>query len=117
MKLKSYFDSPYLRASDVAGREVECTIEKINVEPVKVGNNRPVAYFEELKKGLVVNQTRYDDLVGIFGEDTDDWIGGTVILFTKKVEYNKERVDSIRIKAAAKKTDAPEEDDDDEVGF
>ena len=45
-------------------------------------SNKPVVYFKEDPRGVVLNATRYDACTEIFGgPNTDTWIGGRVELF------------------------------------
>ena len=82
-----------------------------------------VARFEGKAKGLVLNDTNLETLETAFGPDSNDAIGGQVILFVDPdVRYGGQRVGGIRIKlpkkaaakekAAAKQTTAEFLNDD-----
>ena len=51
-------NSKYMNAGDVAGKRIPVTIKKIVLEKMNDGTEKPVAYFEETPKGVVLNATR-----------------------------------------------------------
>lgn len=130
MKISSAFPSEYLRASDLMGREVNATIKNVVLEEVgREREERPVLYFRGKEKGLVLNKTNANTIAALFGDDTDDWVGGEVTLFEAQVEYQGKMTPSIRVKragapkAAAKRemppavTSPPAADLDDDIPF
>lgn len=122
MKLSQAFPSNYLRAADLDGREPTLTIAEVITE--NIGDERKlVVKFVGKDKGLVLNKTNANSIAEITGaEDTDDWTGHKVKLFTAKVEYQGKRVPAIRIDAPAGKPSRVVEEpveapDDDSIPF
>lgn len=106
------FPSNYLKASDLNGRIVTVTIDR--VEDEQVGRDKewkPVVYFQGKDKGVVLNRTNAKAITQIAGTDeTDEWRGVAVALFATMVEFGGESVEAIRIKSpmrAAVKPPAP----------
>lgn len=97
MKIGAAFPSNYLKAEDLRGRAVLVTIDTVTTE--KIGDDhKPVLHFLGKDKGLVLNKTNANRIVEAVGSDeTDDWEGWTITLYSCKVDYQGKRVDAIRI--------------------
>ena len=92
MKVNAAFPSNYLRAADLDGKTPNVTISHVKSE--NIGDDlKLVVYFEGKDKGLVLNKTNATTIVELTGQDdTDNWKGYRVKLFTAKVEYQGKRV-------------------------
>lgn len=124
MKLNEVFSGNFLKADDLQGRTVRVTIAKVEVKEFDDGN-KIVIHFQGKDKCLVVNKTNANIIAENTGStETDDWVGQTISLCTKKVEFQGKLVPAIRVvledkpapapapKAAARTTEAePEETD------
>lgn len=103
MKIGAMFESKYLKKEDV-GNGITLTIRDIGIENVAMDNapedNKPVMYFHELKKGMVLNKTNANLLVHYLGsDDTQAWIGKQVILFDDpSVQFKGELTGGIRVR-------------------
>jgi len=127
MKRGDAFQSTFLKTSDLAGQEHECTIREVIMEVVEKEDDRetqkPIVYFEGKRKGLVLNVTRWDVLEEMYGEDTDDWLGKPVIVFPDTTRYKGKRVAcmSLRIPKGSELSGSQEEEppppDDDGIPF
>jgi len=98
MNINSAFPSDYLRASDIPpGRRVTVTIEGVSI--IKIGDDqRPVVHFQGKQKGLVLNKTNANMIIEITGSDeTDEWIGKSICLYSTKVDFQGRRVDALRV--------------------
>ena len=97
MELSNVFGGDSLKAADLQGREPTCIIS--NVEMKKFDNgNKLVITFEGKKKALVCNKTNASIIEEVLGSgDTDDWEGKSVVLVTKKVEFQGKLVPAIRV--------------------
>lgn len=108
MKLHEMFPSRYLKQADFP-EDMIVTIDKLCMENVapqdKAEEVKPVLYFRELVRGLVLNRGNGETLSGIFGSDDDgDWVGGRVIVYVDpSIMFAKKRVGGIRLKAAPRK--------------
>lgn len=101
MRISDQFPSDYLRAVDV---EEELTLVISNVDVQKIGDdNKPVLYFAGKEKGMVLNKTNAGTISQLYGDDTDDWRGEAITLFSAMVSFQGKNVPAIRVKAPSKK--------------
>ncbi len=92
------FPSKYLKASDVEDEHPTATIRHITREEVgRTKDMRPIVYFDEFEKGVVLNKTNATNISKLYGSDTDNWIGKSVVLGTAIVDFNGESAPAIRI--------------------
>jgi hypothetical protein len=111
MKVSEAFPSKYLRAADLQGKNVSVVI--LSAEYEQIGDdNKIVIYFQGKEKGLVLNKTNANNIATVYGDDTDDWTGGDLILFPAMVDFQGRTVEAVRVrvpprKAAAKSPAAP----------
>ncbi|HKP75325.1 MAG TPA: hypothetical protein VJT67_07255 [Longimicrobiaceae bacterium] len=91
----------YLKAADLGGRRVTVTFEEITLEEMKgEGGKKLVVSFVGKDKKLILNRTNADTITDILGTDeTEDWIGKSIVLFPSKTSYQGKRVDCIRVDA------------------
>jgi hypothetical protein len=127
MRRADLFPSKYLSAADLQGRPQVVVIESLSTE--EVGDERrmkPVLRFKDRTKSLVLNATNYDSIAFAYGDETDEWPGQPIELYSTVVEFRGRRTDGIRIRVphAAKqnapvpKAPAPAHQDlDDEIPF
>jgi hypothetical protein len=82
---------------------VIATIKDVQLESLKSREkgeeSKPVMYFKDLPKGLIVNKTNWGICAKLFGsDDSDDWTGERVALTTVEVDAFGDVVRAIRIK-------------------
>jgi hypothetical protein len=106
MKTNEVFPSKYLKAEDdiFDNGEVIATIKDVQPESLKSRDRgeetKPVMYFRELPKGLIVNKTNWGICAKLFNSDeSDDWAGERVALIKVDVDAFGDVVQAIRIKA------------------
>jgi len=97
MDILEKFPSPYLKASDLQGKEVRVKINRVGLEDIG-GEKKPVIYFEDKQKGLVSNKTNAVSIARQYGNDTDRWEGCGIILYPTFVDFRGERIETIRVK-------------------
>lgn len=117
MKSADIFPSKYLRAADLNGHEPIVTIDRVALETLG-DESKPVIYFHGKDKGLVLNKTNWAAICDITKEDdSDQWRGHKVKLFTARVDFQGKRVDAVRIDApkSGRPTPPPVEHIDDET--
>lgn len=103
MKISDQFPSKYLRASDFES-ETTVAIARVNIEEVGATQDRlPVLYLQGYDKGVVLNRTNSNTIAGLYGDDTDDWEGEAITLFTAMVSFQGETKPAIRMKAPRRK--------------
>jgi hypothetical protein len=94
------YPSRFLKAADIGDGERVLTISGVVFEAV--GEDRemkPVVYFNGEKRGLVMNKTNALRLEYIAGsDDTDDWVGLEITLYTELVSFGGKSGPAIRIK-------------------
>lgn len=97
MNINDAFPSQYLKAADLKGAMVKVQIQDVKME--EIGTDRKlILYFAGKQKGMVLNRTNARTIGDVYGDDTDDWIGKTVEVFSMKVDYQGRMVDGIRIR-------------------
>jgi len=96
MDINNAFPSKWLRSSDLMGREVRVTIERVEMETLGE-DKRPIAYFRNKQKGLVLNKTNANTIADMYGFNTDHWIGKEIVIYPTRVDFKGERVDAIRV--------------------
>jgi len=133
-KTSDMFPSRWLKASDFEDGDATLTIREVGQERIGQGkdaSDKFVLYFEDEAKGLVLNKTNVGTIAKLHGDDTDDWIGKDVTLYTTEVQFQSDMVEAIRVRskaprrpgAKAGKPTAPApaateaEDDEDKVPF
>ncbi len=110
-KVSEAFPSNYLKCADLADRPHQ--LHMANVEMETIGDDkRPVLYFKDAKKGLVLNKTNANNISYIYGDDMDEWAGECIELYPTTTDFQGKTVDCIRVrppKARAKKNSKAEE--------
>lgn len=97
MRISEEFPSKYLKADDLRGREVRVTIARVERE--KMGDDfKPVVYFNGKDKGVVLNKTNSYTIANAFGDETNDWFGNDIILFSVMTEYGGKTTPAIRVR-------------------
>jgi hypothetical protein len=109
MRTSDVFPSRFIKATDLGDAEPVVTVSKVDIEDV--GDDRKaVAYFVGKDKGLVLNRTNWDRIALAAGTDeTDEWYGVRVQLYTEPVTFNGKTAPAIRVKAVKKRA-AQEQD-------
>src|SRR5678816_1403114 len=98
------FPSNYLKASDLAGRAVVVTIDRVEFEPVGRDKEvKAVVYFVGKTKGVVLNKTNARKITEITGSAlTEEWVGSAITIYPTETEFAGETVECIRVKPVAK---------------
>lgn len=97
MKTSQIFPSKYLAAADLGDDNVTFTISDASMEVLNE-EQKLILYFHEVKKGMVLNKTNCKALEAALGsDDTDDWIGRQIVLFSAQVDFQGRTVDAIRV--------------------
>src|SRR6516162_428219 len=101
-----FFPSNYLRAADLAGKDVIVTIDRVAGEEFEdEGRKRikPVVHFRETSvKPLVCNKTNSMLLAAACGsEKIATWTGRQVVLYPDLASYKGKVSEVIRVKRAA----------------
>ena len=99
MKMSAAFPSKWLKAADLGGGSVTVTIDRVVMEDLSGDGTeeKPVVYFQGKSKGLALNKTNSGMIVSAYGDETDDWTGKDIILFSTQVPFQGRMVDAIRV--------------------
>lgn len=129
MKASAYAGSSnWLKASDIGDDAAEqrvLTIKSVEegMQKDKDGFEKPqlVLHFKEVEKQFGLNVTNTKAVIAALGDETDDWVGRKITLFTTYVnDPGGNSVLSIRIKqkaAGAKTAPAADTIDDSDIPF
>lgn len=107
-KVSEMMPSKWLRASDVDEDGVVMTIKSVEEETIGQGANAEdkwVLYFKEVEKGLVLNKTNMTTIAKLCGDDTDDWPGKRITLYSTETLFEGKTVECVRIKSKAPKAE------------
>lgn len=99
-------ESAWLASEDIGEREVTVTIDEVEIyTDVVFDAGRKEARVGALKftgkdKRMILNSTNRKALVRLFGMETKDWRGKSVVLYVdSNVRLGKERVSGLRIRS------------------
>src|SRR5262245_34455005 len=110
----AYGQSDYLKADEIAGKSFRVIIS--DVEDVEFDKGlKPVLSFENRKRRLVVNATNFDILCAGISNNTNDWVGHTILLRGEKTPFRGRLVNSIRVSVVSKQPKRGAEDDFDDM--
>jgi hypothetical protein len=101
MNIHDLYPSKYLRASDLNGNAHTVTIAKIEVESLgdpQRPDRKPVLYFTEPVKPMVMNKTNGMSIAAKFGPELSNWVGGKLELFSMIVNGPSGQVEGIRLR-------------------
>ncbi len=107
MIISKQFPSKYLKATDIK-RTAIWKIIQVELDTMQDGEKKPVCYFKDQPKGLVLNVTNRTALAEAYGDDTVDWEGKEAELFTMPVTFNGVTKPAIRVRIP----EPPDFDDD-----
>ena len=102
--VRTMFDSKYIGAWDLQGRDAVVTIEKVVGATVEGEGGRkdraPLIYFVGKKKPLVGNKTNCKTIAGMFGSfKTSAWIGKKITLYATTCKGKAGgQVDCVRVR-------------------
>jgi hypothetical protein len=109
-RLNEIYGGNYLKAEDLGSSSPVVIIEEVSVMSADDGKKKLVLHFHGKDKTLVLNVTNANTVQELLGsDDTDDWLGKRIRLYTTKVDFQGKRVSAIRIKAAGKAAPPPPE--------
>ncbi len=98
MKIMNAFPSKYLRAADLEDQDKLVTIKHIQIEEIAGNEHKPVLYFVEETKGMVLNKVNSKIIAKAYGEETDSWPGKKVVMYMAMVDLRGDMVEAIRLR-------------------
>lgn len=97
MRMSEAFPSNWLKAEDLKGHSVKVVIDSVVMEDIG-DKEKPVVYFRDKQKGIVLNKTNASMIAEYYGDDSDGWIGKEIELYPDKVAYQGKIVPCIRVR-------------------
>jgi hypothetical protein len=105
MNINNAFPSKWLKSGD-AEEDLTLTIKSVAIEEVGSGDNteqKPVLYFDETEKGMVLNKTNAETISTLHTPETDNWIGNKITLFATEVDFGGKQTLALRVRMRAPK--------------
>ena len=90
----------YIKANDLSS-PMRVTISALDHE--EIGQEKEMKYvlsFKETSKKLILNTTNTKALIALFTDESDSWVGKTVILYADQVMFSGSMVPCVRIRAS-----------------
>ena len=107
MNINNSFPSKWLKSGDVPeDTDLLLTIKAVEIETVGQGEDaeeKPVMYFNETDKGLVLNKTNAATISALYTPETDNWTGKKISLFSTEVQYGNKMTLALRVRTKAPK--------------
>lgn len=95
-------DSKWLIAAHLLGKDVTVTIEKVIAGEVigEAGRTakKPVVYFRGKKLPLALANTNAKTIAGMYGNNTEGWLGKRITLYPTTTKLGGDMVECIRIR-------------------
>ena len=99
MNINDAFPSQYVKAADLAGKQVTVVMSEVTM--AELGDERkPVVFFVDKEKGLVLNKTNALEIASAYGDDTEKWAGNLILMYPAKTLFQGRQVDCIRVSTA-----------------
>lgn len=99
-QISDIYPSKYFTAADLKGEAHTFTIVGATVGFIGEGadaKQQVMLEFDGCDKALGLNKTNASAIAGLYGGDTDDWIGEQVVLFPTRVDFQGKMVDAVRV--------------------
>lgn len=97
MRISQAFPSKYLKSDDIGNQRWRLTIRSVQMEDVGENEHKPIVYFQELEKGLVLNKTNAEMVVQLYGDDTDRWTGQAIEMYATPVQFGGKTTMGLRV--------------------
>ena len=111
---RTFFDSEYLYAFHLEGREVTVEIARVTGgELTGTGgkkSRKPVLFFKGKKKPMACNKTNGKTIAAMYGNDVSKWVGKVITIYPTTTNFGNETVDCIRVKQGIPRGKAAEVD-------
>jgi hypothetical protein len=107
MKILSCFPSKYLKAADLGDRRITAGMDYVVLEDIGEPDPKPILYFKNCPKGMVLNKTNAKTIMAAYGEETDHWRGKSIVIFAAMVDFKGDTVEALRVKIPAASADQP----------
>lgn len=99
--LSDLFPSRYLKPADIGDTDLVLTIDRVEIESIGMGDQaetKPVIYFLETSKGLVLNKTNGNTIGQLYGPSLVNWSGKKIGLYKTEVSFQGTTYIGIRVR-------------------
>lgn len=96
MNINDEFPSKFLKAADIK-TDQQVTMKSVSRDEVGQGDTKPILFFNEFEKGLVLNKTNANNVASLYGPETDAWIGKSMTIATAWVDFQGQSTQAIRL--------------------
>src|SRR3990172_11096601 len=100
MNINNLFPSKYLKSGDLE-EDLTLTIKSITQENIGQGEKqevKPILYFSETEKGMVLNKTNCTTIANLYGPETDAWPGKRITVFATEVDFAGKQTLALRVR-------------------
>lgn len=105
MRLADVFPSNFLKSEDLKDRDVSVVIALAEIQDI--GNERKlVLTFQGKNKQMICNKTNAGRIAYMYGDETNDWVGKEIVLYSEFVEFQGRTVKGLRVKPPVKRASA-----------
>jgi hypothetical protein len=73
-------------------------IKAVTVENMPRGEQKPVLWFTNHQKGLILNKTNNRTLRGSFGDDMEKWAGKVIFVYPTQTDFGGKTVGALRVR-------------------
>jgi hypothetical protein len=103
--IEEFYPNKFLKPANVE-EDLPVTINEVGADTFQNDDGtkckKPILYFRESVKPLILNRTNFQRISEIAGADTDDWHGTRLILYPDTVSMRGKSVATIRVRPAPK---------------
>lgn len=98
------FPTKYVSAGELGQKDHTLTITRVEMETIGQDDRKPVVYFANANKGLVLNKTNNNTIMTMYGRDSDGWINKQITIGATWVEFRGDQVLGIRVRPGMNQT-------------
>lgn len=98
MDINAAFPSTWLKNSDLNGRAVRLIMKDVVMEEVG-DDHKAVLYFQNAKKGLVLNKINSASISSVYGPLTENWAGKPIEVYPDMTIFAGKPTPCIRVRA------------------
>lgn len=100
MDINQAFPSKWLSEPDLFGQNVVLTMARVSMEDIGRGEVKPILWFSDHEKGMVMNITNANMIGSIYGSETNNWTGQIIELYPTTTDFQGKIVPCIRVRQA-----------------
>jgi hypothetical protein len=97
MNINEIYQSKFLSASDLQGKEPTVTITQVEMEKMNDGEMKLCIYVNNRPKAIVLNKTNARAIASLYGDETNNWSGKKIKLVSVWTDFQGKPVQAIRI--------------------